>query len=189
MTKSYLKLVRSSLRSLRHPRLVRLGWWRIAIRPIRRRELWIPRRDAVANGVAIGAFFSMIPIPFQMAPSALVAMRARANIPFAMAACWISNPLTLGPLLWAQYRFGGWMRDSLGVPMPNLLLQDVFKISDKGSSFLLGMTTSAILCGLAAYPLVYLFSALMPHLLPVSRRGRTRDASSPSTPDDPSGPC
>ena len=174
MSKSYLKLVRRSLRSLRHPRLKRWGWWCAITRPIARRELWIPHRDGVANGVTIGVFFSMlILMPFQMLVAALVAMRAKANIPMAMAFCWISNPLTIAPLLWLQCALGNWLRTDLGVPMPPFLVRDVLAIPDVGTvncaSFLLGMMTFAVVGALLAYPMVYLFSAIMPHILPIRR--------------------
>lgn len=179
MTKGYLRLVRSSLRWLKHPRLIRLGWWRRAIRPISRRELWIPRRDAVANGVTIGVFFSMlILMPFQMLAAALVAMRAHANVPMAMAFCWISNPVSFAPLLWLQCVLGNWLREEVGVPMPRFLVRDVLTIPEIGTvnsaSFLLGMMSFAVIGALLAYPLVHLFAALMPRVLPVGRRKTVR---------------
>jgi uncharacterized protein (DUF2062 family) len=41
-----------------------------------------------------------------MVPAALIAMRFRANVPFAMAACWITNPVTAGPALFGQFVLG-----------------------------------------------------------------------------------
>lgn len=183
MKKSYLKLVRSSLRSLRHPRLRHRWWWQTLSKPIAQRSLWIPCRDTVANGSAIGVFFSMIPIPFQMVPAALIAMRAKANIPFALASCWVTNPVTIGPILWMQYSLGKWMHMSLGISLPHFLSRPPFKFPQAGIDFLLGMTTSAIVCALLVYPIVYLFSAIMPHHLPVRRRKRAKVAeSAPSEP-------
>ncbi len=182
MKKRYLKLVRHAFRSLRHPQLRHRPWWKAITRPVANRQLWIPCRDTVASGLAIGLFFSMILMPFQMIPAALVAMRARANIPFAMAACWVTNPFTLGPVLWAQCELGQWMRDSLGVPMPDFLSKDAFQVPDVGTlnvaSFLLGMITSALILALLAYPIVHLFSAVMPHHLPVRKR---REAEPPAS--------
>lgn len=185
MIKGYLRLVRRTLRSLKHPNLVKLRWWRLAIRPLRQRELWIPRRDPVANGVTIGVFFSMlILMPFQMLAAALIAMRARANVPMAMAFCWISNPVSFAPLLWLQCVLGNWMRKDLGVPMPRFLVRDVLTVPEIGTvnsaSFLLGMMSFAVIGALLAYPLVHLFALLMPQLLPVSRR-RKRILAPPGT--------
>jgi len=188
VSKHYFKLVRHALRSLRHPALKRHGWWRAITRPVTRPELWIPCRSTVANGVTIGVFFSMlIVVPFQMLAAALVAMRARANIPLAMAFCWISNPVTFAPLLWLQYRIGDWMQIGLGVPMPPFLSHDVLNIPEIGTvnsaSYLLGMMTFAVGGALLAYPLVYLFSYIMPHHLPIRRRRRRDPSHRPIRPD------
>ncbi len=174
MKKHYLRMVRKALKSLRHPRLRHWQWWRTLTRPIAKRALWIPCRDTVAAGLAIGLFFSMMLMPFQMVPAALLAMRAKANVPFAMAACWVTNPITVGPVLWGQCMLGQWMRDVLVVPMPHFLVNVALKVPDVGSlnaaSFILGMITSGVVLALCAYPLVHLFSAILPQHLPVRRR-------------------
>jgi len=174
MKKHYLRLVRRALRSLRHPRLRHRQWWQTISRPIAKRALWIPCRDTVAGGLAIGLFFSMMLMPFQMVPAALLAMRAKANVPFAIAACWVTNPITVGPVLWGQCALGAWMREVLGVPMPHFLVNVALKVPDVGTlnaaSYLLGMMTSGVVLALCAYPLVHLFSAILPQHLPVRRR-------------------
>lgn len=123
----------------------------------------------------------MMLMPFQMIPAALLAMRARANVPFAMAACWLTNPLTIAPILYAQFRFGQWLRDFLLVPMPEFLIKVHFDVPHAGhfnaASFILGMIASGVLAALSAYPIVHLFSAILPQYLPV-RRGKPKSASS-----------
>jgi uncharacterized protein (DUF2062 family) len=185
MKKRYLKLVKYSLKSLRHPRLRHRRWWQVVSKPISNRALWIPCRDTVANGLAIGLFFSLMMIPFQSLPAALLAMRAKANVPFALAACWISNPLTSGPIIFGQFALGQWLRDAMGVPMPHFLTQVAFNVSGVGTlnlaSFMLGMIASGVIAALCAYPIVHLFSAVMPHHLPVRRRRSLVSASVPSS--------
>jgi uncharacterized protein (DUF2062 family) len=177
MKKRYLKLVRQALKSLRHPQLRHRGWWKVLSRPIANRALWIPCRDTVAAGLAIGFFFSMMLMPFQMIPAALIAMRVRANVPFAMAACWVTNPVTTPPVLYCQYRLGQWLRDTLAVPMPGFLSKVQFDVPGVGmlnaASFILGMIVSAVVLAILAYPLTHLFSAILPQHLPVRRRVRT----------------
>ncbi len=174
MKKRYLKLVRQALKSLRHPHLRDRPWWRVISKPISERCLWIPCRDTVASGLAIGGFFSMMLMPFQMIPAALFAMRFRANVPFAMAACWISNPLSTPAVLYAQYVLGKWLRETLLVPMPHFLIKVQFDVPGVGelnaASFILGMIISGVIMALSAYPLVHLFSAVMPQHLPVRKR-------------------
>ena len=182
MKKRYLRLVRHALRTLRHPRLRHRRWWQAVTKPVADRALWIPCRATVSSGLAIGAFFSMMLMPLQMIPAALLAIRVRANVPFAIAACWITNPLTTAPVLWCQFRLGDWMRDTLGVPMPHFLAKVAFDVPGAGhlnaASFLLGMMTSGVLLAMLAYPVVHLFSLLMPHHLPV-RVKRRRQAMPP----------
>jgi uncharacterized protein (DUF2062 family) len=182
MKRRYLKMVRQAFRSLRHPRLRHRPWWQAITRPISDRALWIPCRDTVATGLAIGLFFSMMLMPLQMIPAAILAMRLRANVPFAMAACWITNPITAGPVLYGQFRLGQWLRDTLGVPMPDFLVAVYFDAPTVGTlnaaSYILGMITSGVVVALCAYPIVHLFSALMPQHLPVRSR-RLRELIKP----------
>lgn len=178
MRKRYLRLVRHSFRTLRHPRLRHRRWWRTLSQPLFDRSLWVPCRDTVASGLAVGLFFSVMFMPFQSLPAAIVTMRLRGNVPIALAGTWLSNPFTT-PAIWlGQFRLGQWMRDSLGVPMPEFL--SAVHINPPGvgtlnlASFMLGMTTSAVLLALCAYPLVHLFSMVMPHHLPIRMRRARR---------------
>jgi uncharacterized protein (DUF2062 family) len=192
MNKSYLKLVRHALRTLRHRRMRHRPWWRALTRPLFDRSLWIPCRDTVASGAAIGLFFSVMLIPFQTLPAALIAMRVRGNVPVAMAATWLSNPFTTPAILFGQFRLGQWMRDALGVPMPDFITVVQFHPPYVGTlnaaSFILGMITSGVLLALCAYPLVHLFSAIMPHILPVRTR-RPRPVKRPRPDKRPPEQC
>jgi len=142
-------------------------------KPLRQRNLWVPCRDSVASGLAIGLFFSMMFMPFQMLPAALIAMRVKANVPIAMAACWITNPITAAPALYGQFYLGQWLRDTLHVPMPEFMTKVQFDVPAVGllnaGSFILGMISSGVILALLAYPLVHLFSAVLPHHLPVRK--------------------
>lgn len=119
----------------------------------------------------------------QMLFAAVVAMRFRVNVPFAMLACWISNFFTNVPLGLMQVGLGNWMRKTLGFPMPEFLTKVQFTIPEIGevnaASFLLGMIVSGVLLSMAAFPIVHLFSAIMPHHLPVLKR-RARPAEKTS---------
>ncbi|MBC7981408.1 MAG: DUF2062 domain-containing protein [Armatimonadetes bacterium] len=173
MKQRYLKLVKGTYRMLRHRRLRHRPWWKSLTKPLFNKQLWIPCRDTVASGLALGMFFSMMLMPFQMVAAAIMAMRFRVNVPFAVAACWISNVFTNVPIWIAQVWLGDWMRKSLGFPMPGFLTKVHFKVPEAGdlnaASFLLGMMVSGLVLALLSYPLVHLFSAIMPHHLPVIR--------------------
>lgn len=138
----------------------------------------MPCRDTVASGLSIGLFFSMMPMIPQSIFAAVVAMRAKANVPIAMAACFVSNPFTNVPFWVAQIRLGQWLIDKLSLPVPHFLAKAQMSLPGVGtmsvSNFIVGFVALGVLMGLAAFPLVHLFSLIMPHHLPV-RRHRSRD--------------
>lgn len=169
--KRYLKLVRRALRTLRHRRLRRIAWWRKISVPLFHRALWIPCRDTVAGGFAVGLFFSMMLMPFQMLAAGLIAMRFRVNVPFAMAACWLTNPLTQLPIVITQAKLGRWLHHTVGLPVPTFVGRIHLNLPGAGSldaaTYILGMMISGIALALLAFPIVHLFSALMPQHLPI----------------------
>jgi uncharacterized protein (DUF2062 family) len=78
-------------------------------------DLWHLNRGSVSRAFAVGLFWSMVPMPLQTVPAAASALWWRANLPMAVGLTWISNPLTLAPMLYAGYRLG---RLVLGQPPP-----------------------------------------------------------------------
>lgn len=60
----------------------------------------------VTRGVAIGMFWAFIPMPFQMLPASIFCWLIRGNLPVAVLCVWITNPLTLPPILLLEYRLG-----------------------------------------------------------------------------------
>lgn len=176
MKKSYLRLVRRTFRALRHRRLRDRPWWRALTKPLFERSLWMPCRDTVANGLAIGLFFAVIPMIPQSIFAAVVAMRFKANVPVATGITFLSNPLTNGPIWISQAFLGRWCCDTFAIPMPHFMKQTV-NIPYVGAlglgSGMVGIMVSAVLLGLLAYPLTHLFSAVLPQHLP-KRKARTQ---------------
>ena len=170
----YLRMVRRAFRVLRHPKLRHRPWWQKISKPLFHRSLWVPCRDTVASGLAIGLFLSMMPMIPQSIVAAILAMRVRVNIPFAMAACFISNPLTNVPFWIAQIRLGQWLIDFLSLPVPPFLAKAHMSLPGVGtlsvSNFIVGFVAMGVLLALCAYPVVHLFSAILPRHLPVRRR-------------------
>jgi hypothetical protein len=81
---------------------LRRGWARV-YRLLREQDP--PHR--IALGLALGIFIGMLPIMgIQMAVVAVLALPFRANLKAAIAGVWISNPITVIPLYYANYRFG-----------------------------------------------------------------------------------
>lgn len=193
MKRRYLKLVRHAFRTLRHRRLRHRPWWQTLSRPLFHRSLWMPCRDTVATGLAIGLFFSMVPLIPQSIFAAILAMRVKANVPMAMAACFVSNPFTNVPFWVAQIRLGQWLIDTLSLPVPHFFHKVHMSLPGVGeisvSNFIVGFSALGLIMALCAYPIVHLFSAIMPHHLPVrslhmrqmiKRREKKRQAATPS---------
>lgn len=186
MKKRYLRLVRSAFRALRHRRLRHRSWWRSLTKPLFARNLWVPCRDSVAHGLAIGMFFAMLP-PFtpQSVFAAIVAMRAKANVPFAMAACWVSNVFTTPAIIVGQVFLGTWLYDVFTIPGPRGQIT-IPGVGHFGAGpYILGFLLTGVILSLLTYPVVHLFSAIMPHHLPVLRRHGPR--ISPQRPSQTGG--
>lgn len=149
------------------------------VQRIRNRRLWKPCRATVSHGLAIGMFFAMmLPLPFQSIVAAFFAIRSRVNVPFAMLAVWISNPLTNIPLAHMQEQLGGFLRHHMHVPMPDFLdVSGTLPYTDNSynaANFVLGMLVSGVLLSMLAYPLVHLISLMIPHHLPAVRNDVVR---------------
>lgn len=179
----YLRLVRRAYRLLRSPRLKRHPWLIKLLSPIFNRELWHPCRETVASGLGIGLFMAMLPIPGQMLLAAMAAMRLRANVAIAIAACWVTNPATQFFIMRQQELFGKFLHTSLEFPKipffskldytPPAIMGHEFDSMNAGS-FITGFLMMGILAFLLSFPLIYFLSALMPKLLPKTRYQRAR---------------
>ena len=67
------------------------------------------QRTPICEGFAIGLFWCCIPMPFQMIPATFFCWLSRANLPIALMAVWISNPLTYLPIFYLEYKIGLWL--------------------------------------------------------------------------------
>jgi uncharacterized protein (DUF2062 family) len=166
----YIWLVRKSFRALRHRRLRGRPWWRRLTAPLYERRLWVPCRDSVAAGAAIGAFFAVMPIPAQSIAAALVTMKCRGNVPFSVGICFLSNPFTNAPIWAAQLWLGNLIQAHLPVPMPSILSDMETTLPGLGSvnagGFIVGSVASGCLLAAAAYVLAHAFAAALPLHLP-----------------------
>lgn len=72
-------------------------------------NLWHLNRYAVALAFFIGFFAACIPLPSQMIIAALLAIWWRANLPISVALVWLTNPITMPPVLYIEYRVGAWI--------------------------------------------------------------------------------
>ena len=75
--------------------------------------LWAIHRRSVVRALALGLFIAMVPSPGQTALAGAAAMILRVNLPVALLATWVNNPVTMGPLFYLAYRIGN---ELLGLP-------------------------------------------------------------------------
>jgi hypothetical protein len=75
--------------------------------------LWKSDKRAIAGGLSLGLFIAFTPtIPFQMLLATGGALLLRVNLPIALAACWITNPLTVVPIYMSAWKLGRYVVDN-----------------------------------------------------------------------------
>ncbi len=176
MKRRYIWLVRQTIRTLRHKRLRHRPWWRKLTLPLTDRHLWKPCRDSVAVGLSIGMFFAVMPMPGQAVVSAVLAMKLRGNVPFAVGACFLSNPFTMVPIWTAQVWIGSLVQSHLPVPMPAVFSRMETALPGLGTvnagSFIVGSVVSGCLLALGSFLVIHCLARILPHHLPVTRNAR-----------------
>ncbi|MEI8294137.1 MAG: DUF2062 domain-containing protein [bacterium] len=133
-------------------------------------ELWHPTGQKFAAGMAIGAFFALVPLPVQMIAAAVAAFLLRVNIPAAIAGTWISNPLTFPLCIYFQYRLGCFLtgREPMHFQDPDFLSS----LSDAPVPFLAGVVPAGLILAAATYPITLLLWTWTTRSLGASRRIR-----------------
>ncbi len=66
-------------------------------------------RRSVAGGVALGLLVGLMPIPGHVPVVLVSGLMVRVNLAVAALMIWISNPLTYGPIFYAEYRIGAFI--------------------------------------------------------------------------------
>ena len=104
MPRRYLKRIMPDHKTMReHPHLQRFG------QRLTEPKLWHLNRRSIAFGLALGLFVGFMPILGQMFVAAALAIMARVNLPIAVMAVWITNPITMGPIYFIAYQIGAAM--------------------------------------------------------------------------------
>lgn len=122
-------------------------------------NLWHFNRHSVSYAVLIGAFCCFLPIPFQMVPGVLLAILIRCNVPITIAIVWISNPITMGPMMYFAYRLGLFMLgreiSTRGIEFNVEWL--LSQISEIWQPLLLGCFTCGLVMGITGFVAVRLY--------------------------------
>lgn len=70
-------------------------------------HIWGFDINSLAGGLSLGLFVAFTPtIPFQMLLCAVAAIVMRVNLPIALAACWVTNPVTALPFYLTARQLG-----------------------------------------------------------------------------------
>ena len=109
-------------------------------------NLWHLNRHCVAKACAIGLFWGSIPMPFQMVPAAICAVRFNANLALSMLLVWFTNPITMPPIFYFEYLVGSWV---LGMEAMEFHLDDVTPewIAEQLYQVGVPLYFGAVLCG------------------------------------------
>jgi len=114
--------------------------------------LWRPDDRGVAAGFALGAFFSMLPIPLQMLPASVLAWLTRSNIPAAIVGCWISNPITAAFFFFLQYQIGRLLLGMGAAPDSDVKLGMMELLKQAPMAVLLGSVIMGMVMAAIGYP-------------------------------------
>ncbi|MFH1262781.1 MAG: DUF2062 domain-containing protein [Pseudomonadota bacterium] len=122
-------------------------------------NIWHFNRQSASGGVAVGLFWAMIPMPFQMIPAAACAVWFRVNLPISVALVWLTNPVTMPPIFYGAYRLGSWI---LGTRVRNNLVFEMSvewltgRLSSIWQPLLLGSLVLAVAASVIGYVTVRL---------------------------------
>ncbi len=121
---------------------------------ILRPEFWSFKPESLARGLALGLFVALTPtIGFQMLLVGLLILFFPGNLPIALAACWITNPITAPPIFYIQYKIGLWLMKITG-SLPYKPLDEnpvVLSMYDMAGAMWLGSLIVALTAGLFGY--------------------------------------
>lgn len=114
--------------------------------------LWQVNRNAIAKGLAIGMFFGILVPLGQALVAGVVAIWLRANLPAAVLATFVSNPLTTPAILLAAYHAGSAVLGEATV-LPGVAVDAgwLAKIGAMGEPLLLGLALLAVTAATITY--------------------------------------
>lgn len=131
-------------RFLPDPSKLQKGWsLRILGRLSQNTNLWHLNRRSASGAFAVGLFVAFLPLPAHMLIAASLAILLRVNLPLSVALVWITNPITITPIMYAAYRVGSallqhppqpfhfewsfeWLHTGFATVLPPILVGSIF---------------------------------------------------------------
>ncbi|MBL4782291.1 MAG: DUF2062 domain-containing protein [Porticoccaceae bacterium] len=103
-------------------------------------------RHSVSIAFFIGLFCAFLPIPGQTFVVTALALVLRCNLPISVVLIWVSNPLTIPPMILGLHQLGQWM---LGHDGAAATIQFNWQwISENFDNVYLPMLLAGVICGL-----------------------------------------
>lgn len=136
---------------------------------LERGNAWRLNVHAVACGVAVGIFAAFIPLPIQTILAIFLAILLRGNILIAVAATWVSNPITFAPIVYLIYSTGNWVLRNQEITQFSLqpvhikfssvhvFLQSTLDwVTHYGKAFFVGLPIISLTAAVSSYLLILL---------------------------------
>lgn len=122
-------------------------------------NLWHFNRYSLSFAVLVGSICCFLPIPFQMVPCAILCVLIRCNIPVAILIVWISNPITIGPMMFFSYQVGLIIlaREGLTVPESPGFEWFTQELTTIWEPLIVGCLTSGLTMGITGFIAVRLY--------------------------------
>jgi len=133
----------------RKPENSKQPWWLRRIDYYKRRLLRLQGSEsAIARGIAVGAFAGMFPIfGFQTLVGVLLAVLLKGHKLAAVAATWISNPLTYVPIFAFNYQLGQWLLGTEDISIDEIDFQSSSALLELGFTFVLALFVGCLVMG------------------------------------------
>ncbi len=125
-----------------------------------RPELWSFKADSVANGLALGLFVAFTPtMGFQMVLACVLILFFPGNLPVAIMACWITNPITGPAIYYGEYKIGQWAMDFVGSPAVRSIesAPAITDIYDVAGAMWVGSVIVGVIFAILGYAMVHGF--------------------------------
>lgn len=136
------------------PRFTRVAGFLLA-----RPWLWAFNRRSVARGIACGLFVGVVPLPTQMVLAAMLAGMVQGNVAAAIAATWLTNPITAVPIWWLALQVGA-LATGQAVALPEIdgyAFAEIWAwMKSLGTPLAVGLAVSGLLLAAAGYLLTML---------------------------------
>ena len=132
-------------------------------------------QQTVCCGVAVGLFWAFIPMPFQMVPATMFCWLLGGNLPLAILCVWITNPITVGPILYFEYLLGQWLQSHWPVMDAVGLVSFAQVLSESILTLYIGGLALALIAMLSGYLIAQAIFLLVSDQIRLSLGWKARD--------------